>query len=97
MPSRTSALTTPRSRACRKLKLKTPVARNSQSRGLKAVSPLKMLSDRMKFWLRKNCSGLPKLSALSGRAELAPLPMGIRRASNSVSEMAERFMKTFCP
>ena len=77
--------------------MKTPVARNSQSRGLKAVSPLKIDSDRMKLWLRKSWSGLPKLSAASGSAELAPLPVGTRRTSNSVSMMAERFMNTFWP
>ena len=73
----------------------TPVARNAQSRGRKAVSPLNSSNERMKFWLRKSWSPPPKTSALSGFAALTPLAVGMRRASKSVSVIADRFMKMF--
>src|SRR5262245_34895926 len=59
LPSRGSRLTTPFSRARRRLMLAMPVTLKRQSTGLNEASPLNMSIEKRKFWLKSCCRPRP--------------------------------------
>ena len=77
--------------------MNTPVTRNPRSRGRKAGVALEQLQREDEVLVEEELVAAAEVVGAAGSLALTPLAVGTRRASKSVSEIADRFMKMFWP